>query len=428
MIAAYRILAPLLAALLPLAAIFSPKLRATLAWRRDQPPDLGALARLAHRPERYWIHAASAGELEQAQPLLAALRAREPEAGILLTLSSPSARKAGGEVIEADIVLPMPADRPRAMAQILDALRPRAVVAVKWDLWPGLLSEGARRGLPLLLLGGVLSPDSGRARWPGRLLAAPTHRLLTGIGAASESDAEAFRILGVDTHRLRVTGDTRFDRVLARLAEARERPLPSRPEEGFCLVAGSSWPAEETMALDAFVRLREDHPQLRLLIVPHEPDAACLARLDAEAASRGLPLWRLTRRPQLAGGGVCVADRVGILPELYAPGSLALVGGGFGRGVHSVLEPAAHGLPVVTGPRIGRADEARRLAEAGGAFVVSDGDQFLSLWRRCLEKPGFSAQAGRAARDFVEAESGAVARNLSYLDNCLSACSDSETP
>jgi 3-deoxy-D-manno-octulosonic-acid transferase len=428
MIALYRRLAPLLAALLPLAAPFSAKLRRTLSWRRDCPPDPAALSLLSRRPTRYWIHAASAGELEQARPLLAGLHAREPEAGILLTLSSSSARRAGGEAVEAEIVLPLPADTPLAMAKLLDALRPTALIAVKWDLWPSLVSEAARRRVPVLLLGGVLSPDSGRARWPGRLLAAPTHRLLAGIGAASERDARVFGTLGIDPARLRVTGDTRFDRVLARLDEQREQPLTTRRDEGFCLVVGSSWPREEKIALDAFAELRAEHPGLRLLLVPHEPGERCLERLEGEAAARGLPLWRLSKRAELADGGVCVADRVGILPELYAPGSLAMVGGGFGRGVHSVLEPAAQGLPVITGPRIGRADEARRLAEAGGAFVVKNGDELLTLWRRCLEEPTFLSEAATAARRFVAAESGATARSLAWLDACLPDRSSSETP
>ncbi len=427
MIAIYRGLAPLLAALLPLGAFFSAKLRSTLAWRRDNPPDPVALSRLSSRPTRYWLHAASAGELEQARPLLSALREREPEAGILLTLSSPSARKAGGEVTEADIVLPLPADTPAAMAGMLDTLLPTAIIAVKWDLWPALVSEASRRRVPVLLLGGVLSPDSGRARWPGRLLAAPTHRALAGIGAASERDAGAFGALGVDPGRLRVTGDTRFDRVLARQAEKREAPLTLSRDQGFCLVAGSSWPPEETMALDAFAELRKQHSKLCLLLVPHEPGEDCLLRLEREAAIRELPLWRLSQRAELADGSICVADRIGILPELYTPGSLALVGGGFGRGVHSVLEPAARGLPVITGPRIGRADEARRLAEAGGAFVVENADEFRDLWLLCLDEPDFLSTAAAAARRFVEAESGATERNLAWLDACLLAQS-SETP
>jgi 3-deoxy-D-manno-octulosonic-acid transferase len=421
----YRLLSPLLPALAAAAAPFAPKLRAGLAWRRERPALPAALAALAARSPRYWLHAASAGELEQARPLLAGLRARHPEAALLLTLSSISARAAGERLSEADLVLPLPLDTPRAMGSLLAAYRPQAVIAVKWDLWPNLLLEAERRGIPALLLGAVLGADSGRARWPGRLLTAPLYRRLAGIGAASAADASAFAALGVAGERLAVTGDTRFDRVLARRAEARPLPL-SGAGEGFCLVAGSTWPPEEDMLLDAFAELRAGQRDLRLLLVPHEPTAASIARLRAAAAARGLPLWTLGERPQLADGGVCVADRVGILPELYAAGQLALVGGGFGRGLHSVLEPAAHGLPVLCGPRFGRADEARRLVAAGGAFVLSDRAALLDQWRGFLEEPGRLARAQAAALAFAEAGAGALPRSLEFLSVRLAAAASRE--
>ncbi|MCB9516874.1 MAG: hypothetical protein H6693_11830 [Candidatus Latescibacteria bacterium] len=413
----YRALSPVAAALLPLAAPFAPKLRAQLAWRREAPLDRQALAALRARSPRLWLHAASAGELEQARPILDGLRARYPDAALMLTVASPSARRAVESVAAADVVGPLPADTPRAMRRLLDALRPDAVAAVKWDLWPNLVLEAEREGCPALLLGGVLSPDSGRARWPGRLLAVPLHARLAGVGAASERDALAFAALGVPAGRVAVTGDTRFDRVLARVAEGRPSPLGGTggAAGGACLVAGSSWPPEEDMLLDAFRALLDERSDLRLLLVPHEPAAEAVARLRRSAAARQLPLWTLSERPALADGGVCVADRVGILPELYAAGEIALVGGGFGRGVHSVLEPAARGLPVLLGPRIGRADEARRLVEAGGGYVVEDGPSLLARWRALLD-PQARGAAGRAALDFVRAGAGAVERSMDFLD------------
>jgi len=416
----YRALSPLLAALAPLAAPFAPKLRAGLAWRRSAAPGTAALAALAGRRPRFWLHAASAGELEQARPLLAGLRARHPEAALLLTQGSVSARAAGARVTEADRVLPLPLDSPRAMARLLAAFAPTAVIAVKWDLWPNLVLEAERRGVPTLLVGGVLGAESGRARWPGRLLAAPLHRRLAGIGAASEADARAFAALGVPGDRLAVTGDTRFDRVLARRDEARPLPLPAAGDEP-CLVAGSCWPPEEDLLLAAFARLRGEWPALRLLLVPHEPLPAALARLRRAAAARALPLWLLSERAALADGGVCVADRVGQLSELYAAGQIALVGGGFGRGLHSVLEPAARGLAVLCGPRFGRADEARRLVAAGGAFVVRDGEALAARWRALLADPPALARAAAAARAFVEAGAGATARSLDFLHQRLAA-------
>jgi len=425
-LALYRLLSPLLAALAPLAAPFAPKLAATLAWRREAgapawpPPD---------RRPRYWVHAASAGELEQARPLLAGLRAREPGAAIMLTLFSASARRAAAAVDGADLVLPLPLDTPRAMGRLLDGFRPDAVAAVKWDLWPNLVLEAERRGVPVVLLGAALGEGSRRRRWPGRLLSAPVYRRLAGVGAAGDADAARLRDLGVPAARLRVTGDTRFDRVLARVAEDRDHPLRGEAADpAGCLVAGSTWPPEEDMLLAAFAELRAAHPGLRLLLVPHEPREAVLARLEREAAARGLPLTRLSAAPRLAPGGVLVVDRVGFLAELYALGDVALVGGGFGDGVHSVLEPAAHGRPVLVGPRIGRAGEARDLLDAGGGAVFRSAGELTDLWRGWLEDPAARDAAGRAARALVASGAGAVDRSLDFLAAVLAGRAGGDGP
>ncbi|MCP4545987.1 MAG: hypothetical protein GY835_05915 [bacterium] len=413
----YRMLAPLLAALLPLAARFSPKMAASLAWRKERPFTEKDRLALAPRTPRFWVHAASAGELEQARPIMKELRRRHPDGAILLTLSSVSARKAADGVAEADCVIPLPLDTARAMGQLLDAVSPTAVLMVKWDLWPNLLREAARREIPTFLMGGVLSASSGRARWPGRLLTRRVHELLTGVGAASEEDARFFRMLNVSDGRLAISGDTRFDRVAARKDESRDTPLPSaadaRPR---CLIAGSTWRAEEEMLLAAFASLRTEFADMSLLLVPHEPTPAHLAHLAESATALDLPLWRLSERAEIAAGGICVVDRIGILPELYGLGDLALVGGGFGAGIHSVLEPAAYGLPVLMGPGIDRADEARRLCRAGGGIIFNNRDELLSVWRSFLDDPDRLRVAGEHSTAFIANGCGAVKRNLALLD------------
>ncbi len=416
----WRLLSPPLAALLPLAAPFSPKLAALLRWRRECRLDIAEARRLRERIPRFWVHAASAGELEQALPLVDGLRERHPGCAVLLTLGSPSARAAGERVGTADAVLPLPPDTPRAMGELLDAFAPDAVLPVKWDLWPNLLTDARRRGVPVVLLGGVLGAESRRAVWLARRVAKMLHGALAGVGAASEEDARRFLALGADP--VRVTGDTRFDRVALRREERRPLPLVATDtEREHCLVAGSSWPQEEDMLLAAFARLRDQWPELRLLVVPHEPRESALQHLEREARAAGLPLWRLSQRAELGAGGICVVDRLGILPELYSLGGLAMVGGGFGEGVHSVLEPASHGLPVMMGPRIGRADEARRLAAAGAGFIVTSGEELHARWHSLLADPAARAEAGRRARGFVASGLGATDRNLDFLAEILAA-------
>ncbi len=413
-LALYRLLAPLAAALLPLFARFSPKLAATLLWRRES---LGAADLAPGASPRFLIHAASAGELEQARPLLSEIRARHPRAAILVTLSSASARKVAKEMDGAHRAIPMPADTPRNMSRLLDDFAPDRILVVKWDLWPSLMSEARRRRIPVFLLGAALSSRSGRSRWPGRLLARPLHGLLSGIGAASQSDAGNFRRLGVAEDRLAVTGDTRFDRVIQRRQEHRPHLLShSIHPRKTCLVAGSTWPAEENLIWDTYPRILAEEPKARLLLAPHEPSENNLRRLESEAARRGLSTARLSTLDHFPEACVVLADVLGQLAELYKLGSLALVGGGFGDGVHSVLEAAAHGLPVIMGPRIERAAEATELIEAGAGWMVQNSQELFHIWNRHLSDAAFAQDKADQARLFVDSGAGAAGRSLDFIE------------
>lgn len=413
-LALYRLLSPMAAALLPLFARFSPKLAATLRWREESGQARGIAPK--SRP-RWWVHAASAGELEQARPLLSEIRKRQPNSAILMTLSSASARSAASDLPEADRVLPMPVDTPRAMATLMEDFTPDHILVVKWDLWPNMVMEARRRNIPVSLAGAVLAPDSGRSRWPGRLLYRPLHRMIAGVAAASERDAESFRRLDVADDKLIVSGDTRFDRVIARREEERDHLLASAvfPRET-CLVAGSTWPREEKMILEVFPRILADHPQARILLAPHEPEPSNLARLEDEVSRLGIPSARLSTLDDFPSGTLVFADVLGQLAELYRLGSLAFVGGGFGDGVHSVLEPAAHGLPVLMGPRIDRAVEAGELTEAGGAWIIRSADELEFAWRRHLDDASERESSTQRARDYIESGAGAAERSLNFLE------------
>ena len=156
-----------------------------------------------------------------------------------------------------------------------------------------------------------------------------------------------------------------------------------------------------------------------LVLVPHELGEDRLRGIEAAAAMRGLECGRLSEGAAPSSGRVLLADVKGQLAELYRAGGLALVGGGFGAGVHSVLEPAAHGLPVLMGPRVERAVEARRLVRSGGGWIFRDAEELEALWRRWLEDADFRATASRSAREAVESGRGAAARALDFVEKRL---------
>ncbi|MFL5539583.1 MAG: 3-deoxy-D-manno-octulosonic acid transferase, partial [Longimicrobiaceae bacterium] len=356
---------------LPLLARGEGKLARGIRGRRGVVERMEAWARAHRDPARplAWFHAPSVGEGHQARAVIEAFRALRPDAQVAYTFFSPSA-EAFARAVPADFADYLPLDAAGEVRRALDALRPAVIAFSKYDVWPVLTREAKARGVRLLLLSATLPAASGRLRAPSRALLGPAYARLDAVAAIAEEDAERFGRLGVAEERRSVMGDARFDQVWARAgAVDRASPLlsPFGGFEGTTLVAGSTWLEDEKHLLPAVASLRKAGAALRLILVPHEPTPAHLAAAEGRMDALGLAHARLSS-PSAASAEVVVVDRVGVLGELYALAEVAYVGGGFGSaGLHSVLEPAAFGAPVLFGPRHANAREAGELVAAGGA-------------------------------------------------------------
>jgi 3-deoxy-D-manno-octulosonic-acid transferase len=408
--------------LLPLLARGEGKLARGVRGRR------GALQRMetwaaAHRDRSrplVWFHAPSVGEGLQARAVMDELRMRRPDVQLVYTFFSPSAevfaRRLGADCAEF-----LPLDLPAHVARALDALAPSAIAFSKTEVWPNLSREADRRGIPMVLLSATLPAGSSRLRWPGRLLLGSSHSRLARVAAIAEADAERFALLGVPPERRIVMGDARFDQVRERASRVDPSgPLlaPLRDGTRPTLVAGSTWPADEDRLIGGAAGLLRDG-SLRLILVPHEPTAEHLSRIEGRLDRHGLPSIRLSATPP-ADLPVILVDRVGVLGELYALADIALVGGGFGSaGLHSVLEPAAFGIPVLFGPRHSNAREAAELLRRGAGFVVEDSAGIDRLLGAFLRDPESRRRTGTAALRYVEEGLGAAARGASLLEELL---------
>ena len=328
--------------------------------------------------------------------------------------SSAEAFAAG---IGADIADCLPVDTSGAVALALDALQPSLLVFAKLDVWPELATQAAARDIPVALVAATVRPGSGRLRPVARALLAPGYRALSIVGAISEDDAARLATLGVPRDRIRVTGDPRCDSVLARVAAVpADEPLLALGKGAPTLVAGSTWPADEDCLLEAFVAVRARRPEARLVLVPHEPSAEAIERIQRASERLGAPPARQLGESPVAGALV-VVDRLGVLAGLYGAGKLAYVGGGFGRaGLHSVLEPAAWALPVIFGPHWQESRDAGRLVAAGGAASAASAEALGRLWHGWLENDDARAAMGARALAVVESERGASARSAALLD------------
>lgn len=423
----YQLLLPVGRAGARLLATRNHKLRDGLAGRAGAEARLRALG--TKLEGCVWFHTASVGEYEQARPITALLSEQQPEWPVLHTFFSPSGFEYARKLGEARFIEYLPEDTRGRVRRVLETLRPRALVFVKFDLWPNLLVEADRCNVPVLLFDATLRARSWRSRWPARSLYRNLYERLRLISAVSDSDAARFRALVPRHHGIVVDGDTRFDQVMHRRRSAHRVQLPEalRCGERFTFIAGSTWPPDEERLLPAWgaLRARLVEPTPLLVLVPHEPTAAHLGLLEVELTRHSL---RGIRYSQVALGNgealtahdVLLVDRVGILAELYASADAAYVGGAFTTGVHNVMEPAIHGLPVLFGPRHQNAPEAESLLELGAAGVIRSSADLERQLQALAADTGLRRRMGDRARAFVEANFGASERCLAHLRAMLS--------
>ncbi|MEE8268105.1 MAG: glycosyltransferase N-terminal domain-containing protein [Gemmatimonadales bacterium] len=409
--------------LVPLATPLSPKLKQGHAGRLRAVDLLRRWADAARDPRcpLVWFHASSVGEGLQAAGVLEALRRRHPDWQYAFTHFSPSASELA-KSLPVDIATYLPYDVVAEVEAALEALQPSAVVFTKLDLWAELACRAGERGSRVMLVAGTVRSGSSRLRWPARTLLRSGYQAVTLAGAIADEDAARLERLGVPHGRIQVTGDPRYDSVAGRVAGvAPDDPLRQLGVDGPTMVAGSTWPEDERVLLASFQQVHQARPDAILIIAPHEPREQHLARLERAALDLGLPVARSSTAR--GGTSVLLIDRVGILPIVYGSGGMAYVGGAIGsRGIHSVLEPAAWGIPVVFGPRWDYSRDAGLLMEAGGARALGRRDpvaDMTGIWLDWLENEETRRAQGSEARRVFTAGLGAADRTAGLIAGAL---------
>jgi 3-deoxy-D-manno-octulosonic-acid transferase len=420
--ALYNAAMPVAAAGSRVAAAFNPKVRDALDGRR------GAVERLRSAGETLggavvWFHVSSVGEFEQARPVITALGRHAPHAPVVVTFSSPSgyhyARKResvdGSSNIRAIDYLPL--DTRSNMRACLDALTPRLLVLVKFDLWPNLIWETKKRDVPIVFIDATLSPSSGRLSGAGRLLYRRIYPEIDRILAISDDDADRFRASAPDHPHITVAGDTRFDRVMERHRQAGGPGFHYNRRVGGVVIAGSTWPPDEAHLLPALHALMSRDDSLKLIIAPHEPTPEHLGPLQEWARASRFSMGTVKSGISDPAPRVTIIDTVGVLAEAYTLADVAYIGGAFTTGVHSVIEPAIAGLPALFGPRHDNSFEALRLIERDAGWCVRDEAAIRERLEFLLYDDRARTAAGERARAYVESQLGAT-------EKCLAAMAD----
>ncbi len=423
------LIVPALWVLFHLVALFNPKVRLGIRERKGLFEKLEMEVEPLNGRHRLWFHASSLGEFESAKPLIAALRDCYSSLNIIVSFFSPSGYQHSKNYRLADIITYLPFDSRKNAQRFIDFVQPTAAIFVRYDVWPNYLWALRRRCIPSLIANATMRDRSSRRLPILQSFHRSMYNNLDAILAVSEADAQAYRRLHLTSPRLEVVGDTRYDQVWAKSQEVRsKRFIPKSILRGKkVLVVGSSWEGDERIILPAFSKMLSEHPNLLLIIVPHEPDEENLDRIENEldrfrANRRGLYI-RFTDLNNYRSEHVIIVDSVGILLTLYSYATVAYVGGGFlgkpGGGVHNVLEPAVYGIPVLYGPNHENSQEAVALCRLGGGFVVNDEDDLSTLLARFFRDEKARVEAGKRCREFVLKNTGATQRVIKYLEPYL---------
>jgi 3-deoxy-D-manno-octulosonic-acid transferase len=352
----------------------------------------------------FWFHCASLGEFEQGRPLIEAIKMKYPEVKILLTFFSPSGYEIRKNYEIADVVTYLPVDGPRNARKFLEIVQPEKVFFIKYEYWYFILREINKRNIPLYLVSAIFRRNQLFFRFYGKWF----KRILYFFDHIFVQDQGSRELL--ESHKIKhvtVSGDTRFDRVrkIAEKSPALEIIEKFRGNDERLFVAGSTWPKDEEIILRYF---KNSTPFMKMIIAPHEVDKTRINKiLDSFSHNKTLKFSEATPE-NIRDKSVLIVDSIGLLSSLYRYGEITYVGGGFGKGIHNILEPATFGLPVIFGPNHSKFREAIDLKRTGGAFSIKDYEDFKGIMNDFRENPQKIKIAGQQSENYVKNNTGST--------------------
>ncbi len=386
-------------AILWLASPFNRKARLWISGRKGW---YQKLKDKVDKDGRYiWVHCASLGEFEQGRPVIEAIKKEAAGYKIILTFFSPSGYEIRKNYGQADIICYMPADSRRNAERFIDLVDPEKVIFIKYEYWYNYITVLAERQMPLYIISAIFRKDQYFFKWYGGFF----HSLLNKVGGFYVQDnqsAEVLREAGLTN--ITVAGDTRFDRVIELAEKARSIDEIGLFRGGEKLVvAGSTWKGDEEIIARYINRYPE---RIKWVIAPHEPGNANIERLEKLLAVRCLRFSRF--RAEECDARVLIIDNIGMLSSVYRYAHVAVIGGGFGRGIHNLLEAACWGVPVLFGPNHKKFREALELKENGGGKSFTNYTEFEELLNELMYEQAVCKKASEAACNYVKENAGAT--------------------
>ena len=403
-------------------SLFSEKVRKM--WKGERSAVSILREKVDPNAKYIWFHAASLGEFEQGRPLIEQIRHDCPEYKILLTFFSPSGYEVRKNYEGADIVTYLPIDTVINARRFLRAVRPVMAFFIKYEFWYNYLHILKHRHVPVYSVSSIFRPSQVFFQWYGREYG---HVLKCFTRFYVQNDISRDLLYKIGIKDVEVVGDTRFDRVIQIQQAAKELPivesfvngshskgkesnLHSKPK---VFVAGSSWPPDEEIFINYFNR----HRNWKLIIAPHVVSENHLKQIISLIKDKKVVRYTQTNEADAATADVLIIDCYGLLSSIYRYGQVSYVGGGFGVGIHNVLEAGVWGIPVIFGPNNKRFDEAQGLLAVKGGYEIKTADDFDNIMSQLDSDPQMLEQSGRSVGEYVGKLSGATRKILSSINS-----------
>lgn len=349
-----------------------------------------------------WFHCASLGEFEQGRPVIEALRQKYPDIKILLTFFSPSGYEIRKNYLGADYIFYLPIDTNRNAKKFLEIVNPIAVVFVKYEFWYYYLNLLKKRGTPTYVISAIFRPDQAFFRsyggWYRKFLENFEH-----LYVQNKESKDLLNNIGVNN--VTVTGDTRFDRVIANFQSTKSLPLVEAfAANSKVIIAGSTWPKDEELIIEYF---KANSKNVKLILAPHEINRSNIDKLAANAGVNYI-LYTQPDGKDPKEARLMIIDTIGVLSSVYRYGNIAYIGGGFGAGIHNTLEAAVFGLPIVFGPNYNKFQEAKDLIAKSAAFSIKNQADINEAFNHLFDNQEQYQISSSVAKEYVFMNAGAT--------------------
>ena len=407
----YNLIILLASQVVKLLALFSPKMKLFVNGRKEVFSIL--LSKINPNDKTIWFHAASLGEYEQGLPVIEKIKEKFPNHKIVVTFFSPSGYEVRKNNTVADATVYLPLDTKSNAKKFIKTINLELVFFIKYEYWPNYLNELKKLQIKTYLISGIFRENQAFFKWYGGFY---RNALKTFDYFFVQNDSSKKLIQSIGFNNVKISGDTRFDRVVSILERDNSLDfIENFKDNKTTIVIGSSWPKDENLLVNY---INKSSDEIKFIIAPHNIKSEQIQELKKSITKKTILFSDVQtgRDLSIQEKNVFIIDTIGILTKIYSYADIAYVGGGFGNpGVHNILEPATFGVPIVIGPNYSHFAEATALVHQEGCISISNQNELNNAFNLLINNEDERHEKGHICSTFVQMNKGATDIILKHI-------------